>query len=96
MQRDLLELGTGQLASAVGRVVLLHAGADDCTGAAGNAGTMMMAQGVIGIAPPASFTHLAVQTEQTGSFTGVAVMRPTASGASRVALFSSAWPMRPT
>ena len=83
----------------VGRTVILHTGADSCTGAAGNAGTMM-AQGVVGIvAPPAGLANLAAQTEQTGNFTGTAVMRraaPDQRDQRRRLCPVLARPMRPT
>jgi len=75
MQRDLSEMGADQLTAGVGGGPRRPSArsADGCSGAAGNAG-----QGVIGIiAPPTNFTNLAAQTEQTASFTGMAVMRPT-------------------
>ena len=49
--RDLIDLAGSR--SIVGRSIVIHAGADDCTGTSGNAGARV-AQGILGISSPGS------------------------------------------
>jgi len=78
-ERDLLQLGGTSNQSIIGRALLIHAMVDDCMGATGNAGDRI-AQGVIGIGQPATGdANLAsVVDVARASFTGLAVMFPTA------------------
>lgn len=78
-ERDLMSLGSNSAASIIGRGLLIHADADDCTTPkTGNAGTRV-AQGVIGIAGESSTAGTGTAA-LPGEFIGLSVLHSTKLG----------------